>query len=1007
MKIQFNPDLDFQKDAIDAVTGVFEGQAICKTSFSVSMPTVDDAGQGYMLSGTQQSDIGIGNSLLLDDDDLLKNMQQVQLNNGLKQSASMIDGRNFNIEMETGTGKTYVYLRSIFEMNHKFGFSKFIIVVPSLAIKEGVYKSLQITEQHFKGLYNNVPFDYFIYDSGKREQVRSFATNDVIQIMVINIDAFRKSFTDPTKENKANLIHRADDRLSGMKPIEFIRSTNPILIIDEPQSVDNTPKSKEAIKTLNPLCAFRYSATHLEKYNLLFKLDAIDAYEKKLVKQIEVASLGAQDSHNCAYIRLLSVNNRKSPITAKIELDVNQSGITRRVKTIVKSGDDLFEKSGGRDLYDGYIINEIYCGDAQEYIDFTSKPEVIRLHQSIGGADDDALKRLQIKKTIEEHLEKELKLVPQGIKVLTLFFIDRVANYRSYSADGVMLSGKYAKWFEEEYRKIIAKPKYDVLIKKYDLEKEPQAAHNGYFSIDKRKKSDPENVVRFKDTKGNTKDDDSAYNLIMKDKEKLLSFGSKLRFIFSHSALREGWDNPNVFQICTLNETASVIKKRQEIGRGLRLAVNQDGERVHGFEVNTLTVMANESYTDFVKQLQQEIEEDEGIQFGVVVPHQFANIVMTEEGEERKYLGTENSLFIFEHLIRQGYLDQKGKIQDRLRIDLKNNHVNLPKEFKPVAGVINSLLKKISGGLEIKNKDDRKVVSLNKQVYLSDDFKTLWNRIKHKTVYRVKFSADELMESCAKELNENLIVGKAKFTYEKAKVIIDHSKVDAVVDTTQTYLTEGQNYQLPDIVGYLQEETKLKRSSIVSILRKCGKLDKFKDNPQKFIDESASIIKKQKQIHIVDGIKYQKIGDKPGTSDVKYFAQELFESQELMGYLNKNMIESQKSVYDHVIYDSNVEEAFAKEFEKSEDIKLYAKLPSWFRIDTPLGGYNPDWAVLVEQDGKEKLFFVVETKGSIYSPDLRPIEEAKIKCGKKHFEALDQNAQLIKAENYSRFAGQF
>ena len=1000
MKLKFNPDLGYQKDAIDAVVGIFEGQEICQTTFTVTTTNIDESGQEDIFSSQNINDLGIGNRLRLIEEELLENTQHVQLINGLKQSNDLV-GKDFTVEMETGTGKTYVYLRSVFELHQAYGFTKFIIVVPSLAIKEGVYKALQITEQHFKNLYANVQYDYFVYDSSKREQVRSFATNDYIQIMVINIDAFRKSFTDPGKETKANLIHRADDRLSGMKPIEFIKSTNPIVIIDEPQSVDTTAKSKEAIASLNPLCTFRYSATHVDKHNPLYKLDSIDAYEQKLVKQIEVASLNVQDGHNKAYIKLVGVDNRKSPITATIELDINQGGGIKRVKKKVRSGDDLLEISKGRDHYDGYVINDIYCVEGEEYIDFTSKPEIVTLGDTIGGVDEDSQKRLQIRKTIEEHLEKELKLLPQGIKVLSLFFIDKVANYRSYDSDGKTVHGKYAQWFDEEYRQIVAKPKYQSLFGEIDLGQNPEDVHDGYFAADKRKKGDTDDFRREKDSSGKTAADESAYNLIMKEKEKLLSFDSKLRFIFSHSALREGWDNPNVFQICTLNETTSTIKKRQEIGRGMRLAVNQDGDRIHGFEVNTLTIMANESYEDFVQQLQKEIEEDEGIRFGMVEKHQFSNIVVAHEGEKPEYLGAEKSENIWQHLIDEGYIDTKGKVQDKLKLDLKDNKVNLPDDVQDVAGPISSMLKKVAGGLNIKNKDERTTVKLNKQVYLSDDFKALWERIKHKTVYRVDFDASALIDKCAEEIEKNLIVGKTRFTYDKAKVATKRSGLEVRDETSQTHVQNIRDYQLPDIVSFLQNETNLTRRSIVNILQKCKKLNKFKDNPQKFIDEVTTIITNQMRLFIIDGIKYQKIGCD------HYYAQEMFEDQELTGYLNKNMLETEKSVYDHVVYDSDIEETFAREFEKSSDIKLYAKLPGWFKIDTPLGGYNPDWAVLVEQDGQEKLYFVVETKSSLFSDALRPKEQAKIDCGKAHFEALGEEARFVKANDYASFTAQY
>ncbi len=982
MKLIFDPNLDFQKEAISSITNIFEGQELCRTNFTVAP---------LRQMRLNQSDLGVGNKLELLDDELLENVQKIQLRNGLKQSTDL-DSNDYTVEMETGTGKTYVYLRTIFELNKKFGFTKFIIVVPSVAIKEGVYKSLQITEDHMKTQYDNIQYDYFVYDSQKLEQVRSFATNDYIQIMVINIDAFRKSFTDPAKETKANIIHRTNDRLCGNKPIEFIRDTNPIVIIDEPQSVDTTPKSKEAIATLDPLCTLRFSATHKEMYNLMYKLDSVDAYDRKLVKQIEVADVKVKDGHNKAYIRLISVDNKKSPITAKIDIDVTVKGKTKRTKKTVKQGDDLYTVSGGRDIYDGYIINDIYCEKGNEYIDFTSKPDIVGLKQAIGGVDEEEHKRLQIRKTIEEHLEKELSLKTKGIKVLSLFFIDKVANYRSYDEDGNPVQGKYAWIFEEEYKNIIKKPKYHTLFKEVDTDTIASLVHNGYFAIDKKKDTKGENLL--KDTKGNTLADESIYNLIMKDKERLLSFDSKLKFIFSHSALKEGWDNPNVFQICTLNETASEIKKRQEIGRGLRIAVNQDGERIHGFDVNTLTVMANESYEDFVKALQNEIERETGIKFGVVEEHTFANIVTIDENEKEAYLGTDASEKIWNHLLEKEYIDKKGKVQDSLRKDLKENKVELPEEYAEAIPQITTTLKKISGKLNIKNADDKKRVKLNKAVYLSDDFKKLWEKVKYHTTYRVDFDPEKLIEACAKEIKANLIVGKTKFVYEKAAAKITKGGIETTDIRESQHVYDARDYTLPDIISYLQNETNLTRKTIVDILIKSEKLEAFKNNPQKFIDEVGNIIKREMRRCIVDGIKYQKIGDD------YYYAQKLFEDEELYGYLSKNMIESKKSVYNHVVYDSEVEAGFAESFERSDDVKVYAKLPGWFKIDTPLGSYNPDWAVLIEQEGENKLYFVVESKGSIFTDMLRPAEQAKIDCGREHFKSLDNDIGFAVASSF-------
>ncbi len=894
-------------------------------------------------------------------------------------------------------------------MHRLYGFTKFIIVVPSLAIKEGVAKSLEITAQHFKALYENVTFDAFVFDSSKLPDVRNFATSPDIQIMVINIDAFRKSFADPEMANKANIIHRPHDRMTGAKPIEYIQDTNPIVIVDEPQSVDNTAKSKEAIRSLNPLCTLRYSATHIDKHHMLYKLDSVDAYERKLVKQIEVAGVEIKDGHNKAYIKLLSVNNKSSPITAQIEIDCRmKNGDIKRKAVVVSGGADLLDAkySGGRDIYDGYIIEDIYCEHGNEYISFTSKPEVLKLGQAIGEVDPDEYKRLQIRKTIEEHLDKEMRLRPQGIKVLSLFFIDKVANYRWYDEEGNPQKGKFALMFEEEYARAILKPKYKSLFEGADLDTVAIGVHDGYFAIDPKK--DTSGNPRFKESKidkdnksASTEADGSAYHTIMKAKEWLLSFECPLKFIFSHSALKEGWDNPNVFQICTLNETNSVVKKRQEIGRGLRICVNQDGERVHGFEVNTLTVMANESYEKFAEQLQKEIEEEEGIKFGVVEEHLFASIVVPVDDYNNEYLGVDASKKLWEHLRTTGYIDTKGKVEDSLKTDLKSGELDLPEEFKGHAMQIAAVLKKVSGNLNIKNREDKKKVLMNKAVFLSPDFKALWDRIKYKTTFRVDFDVEALATKCAEEIKSNLQVGKARFIYRKAKAEIDRGGVhtEQVQETASVY--ESRSFELPDLITYLQNETNLTRRTIVKIINDSGRLESFKNNPQKFIEQVSTIIRQQMRLFIVNGIKYHKIGDD------HFYAQELFSDNDLFGYLQKNMVESQKSVFDHVVYDSDVELEFACAFERSDDIKLYAKLPDWFKIDTPLGTYNPDWAVLIEVDGKEKLYFVVETKSTIFTEERRPKENAKIQCGIAHFKALGNDVRFTDTNSFDEFTGKY
>ncbi|MFC3906839.1 type III restriction-modification system endonuclease [Clostridium disporicum] len=973
MKLQFNSELDYQNEAIESITNIFKGQRQCKSNFTV-VSGIDESGtEGKLLK-----DIGVGNKLEIDEEDILKNVREIQLKNGLPPSNIIHkDDYHFDVEMETGTGKTYVFLRTIFELNAQYGFTKFIIVVPSVAIKEGVVKSIDIMTEHFKGLYNNVIFKSSEYKSKNLDVLRDFAISDNIRIMVMTVQSFNKD---------TNVINIENEKTNGLKPLQFIQETKPIVIIDEPQTAASTQKANEAIDSLNPLCTLRYSATHKNINNLMFKLDAIDAYERQLVKQIEVASVVSKENNNLAYLKLVSVDNKKSPITAKIEIDKIKSGKIKREEVTVRLGDGLYDASGRRDLYEGYIVSEIFTGEGKEYVSFTTKP-TIKLGEVNGQLDDDTIKKLQIRKTIEEHLDKELRLTQEGIKVLSLFFIDKVANYRIYDKSGKSQKGKYAIWFEEEYKKIIQLPKYNTLLKDIDIETEVEQVHNGYFAQDKK------GVI--KDTKGNTAADEDVYSLIMKDKEKLLSFGTKLRFIFSHSALKEGWDNPNVFQICTLNETKSESKKRQEIGRGLRLAVNQDGERVYGFNINTLTVMANESYEKFAETLQKEYEEDGTLKFGVVEKHTFANIVIKKDGEN-KYLEQQGSEEIWNHLKKELYIDAKGKVTDKLKVALKEERFELPEAFNEIKPQVIKVLKKLAGSLNIKNANEKVQVTLNKQRFLSPEFKELWNKIKYKTTFSVDFDTNELIKICVKEINETVSISKIKQLYTKAN--LDYTASGIIAEEIDKYSEdiEELKFNLPDIITYLQNGTQLTRRTIVEILKQSGKLQDFKNNPQKFMDTVSEIIKRKMRYLIVDGIKYEKLGDE------EYYAQELFEEEELYGYLSKNMLETDKSVYDYVIYDSDIESSFAQAMEKNARVKVYAKLPGWFTIDTPLGKYNPDWAVFIEKNNSEKLYFVFETKGSIISEDLRAKEEAKIKCGEKHFKALNTEIEFIKTDTFDR-----
>lgn len=982
MKLHFEPDLDYQLQAIDSVCNLFQGQEICRTEFTV---THNAAGSQQLLAFAE-SDLGYGNRLSLLDDEIKSNLNEVQLQNGLLPSETLASG-DFTIEMETGTGKTYVYLRSIFELNKRFGFTKFVIVVPSIAIKEGVYKALQITEEHFKGLYAGVSYDYFLYDSSKLGQVRNFATSSNIQIMVVTVGAINKK--------DVNNLYKDSEKTGGEKPIDLIRATHPIVIVDEPQSVDGglEGRGKEALDKMNPLCTMRYSATHVDKHHMVYQLNAIDAYEQKLVKQIEVASATIEDSFNKPYVRNLGVTNRKGTISARVELDVDTPHGVRRQEMTVQDGDNL-QLTTGRAIYSDCRIGEIRVAKGEEFVELRipGGEEFLKIGQAWGDVDEWAVQREMIRRTIREHLDKEKRLRPQGIKVLSLFFIDQVSRYRQYDADGHSVKGEYARIFEEEYQRAAKLPEYNTLFREVDLSLAAAEVHNGYFSIDKKGGwTDTE-----ENNEGNRENAERAYNLIMKDKEKLLSFDTSLKFIFSHSALKEGWDNPNVFQICTLRDIRTERERRQTIGRGLRLCVNQEGERVRGFEVNTLTVIARESYEEFAENLQREIEQDTGIRFGILESHQFATIKVIKADGTSEILGVDQSKELWGFLKGKGFIDHNGKVQDSLKTALKENTLKVPDEFKQQLEQIIVVLKKAAGRLEVKNADDRRQILTRQANLQSPEFKALWDRVKHKTTYRLHFDNEKLITDCTIALRDSPVIPKTRLQWRKADLAIGKGGVEATEKSgAQTVVLEENDIELPDILTDLQDRTQITRRSICRILIGSERINDFKRNPQQFIEQAAEAINRCKRLVVVEGIKYQKLGDE------YYYAQELFEQEELTGYL-KNLVPVEKAVYEQVVCDSDTERVFADQLEKNTAVRIYAKLPGWFTVPTPLGNYNPDWAILIEQDGTERLYFVVETKSGLFTDDLRDKENAKILCGKAHFKAIasgDNPARFIVARN--------
>ena len=974
MKLKFDPSLQYQQDAINAVVNVFDGQPFVQTSAM--------AFQSLQIGGLFQTELGIGNRLTLHDDQILENLHAAQEANGIEKTDAL-QGMEFSVEMETGTGKTYVYLRTIFELNKTYGFRKFIVVVPSVAIREGVLKSIDMMKEHFQTLYERTPFDHFVYDPRRLGRVRQFATSNQIQIMVINIQSFQKdvaakesSEMSEDELKKLNVINRENDRMSGRRPIEFIHAANPIVIIDEPQSVDSTVKSHRAIQNLNPLLTLRYSATHRNPYNLLYRLDPIKAYDLRLVKRIEVASIRSGDSFNDAYVKLLDTDNTNG-IKARVEIHKEGPSGPKLARLWVKQGDDLYSKSGERYSYrDGYIVQNIDCTPTSEYIEF-NQGRFLELGQEIGGLGDD-LMRAQVYETVEQHLKKERALKGKGIKVLSLFFIDRVANYRAYNEDGGSSLGKIGRWFEEAYRELTAKPIYKGLIPF-----EVAEVHSGYFSQDKD--------GHARDTRGNSVADEDTYNLIMREKERLLNPNVALRFIFSHSALREGWDNPNVFQICTLNESRSTEKKRQEIGRGLRLPVNETGERVHDETVNRLTVVANESYEDFARTLQTEFEDDFGIRFGTVERIAFAGLVRsTAEGTEAE-IGQEESIRIWADLVRNGYLSQAGDILNKF--DPKSPHFELEVscDFADLkAEIIDEINRKVFKN-RVVNARERHELRFRKAVQLSPDFQELWERVMHRTRYRVTFDTAELIERALSRIFRIEPIRPPRVATTVVEIDISEAGVSADKQIATRVRDVEAVKTLPDILAFLQKETELTRHTLAEILKRSGRLAEFKVNPQAFMAVVAREISRALHDLILEGIKYEKIAG-------IYWEQTRIEQEAEEGIVRylSNLYHVQnrdKSLFDAIEYESEVEKRFARDLDNNENVKVFVKLPAWFRIDTPIGPYNPDWAFVTARE--EKLYFVRETKSTLDSEERRSRENQKIACGRKHFGALGVDYDVV------------
>jgi type III restriction enzyme len=959
MKLKFKKQ-EFQTKAVEAVVDLFKGQYSKASTFSML---------GFFNSET----VGYGNMLTIEHKRIEENLHEVQMRNMLP--LTKLDQLRFNIEMETGTGKTFVYTKTIYELNKLYGFTKFIVLVPSIAIREGVYKSMQTTADYFATEYDGTRIAPFIYNSSRLYEVRDFAQSSNLEIMIINIDAFKKS---------ENLFNQENDKMSKSAR-DFIKECNPILVVDEPQSIDNTEKSRQAIESLNPLFEIRYSATHKERINTIYKLTPVDAYQMGIVKQICVANNDVVDDFNKPYINLISTDSKKG-FVAKLELDVKakKTGIVSRKIIAVKPNTDLQEVTG-RDLYKGYIVSGIDCEPGFELVEF-SNTESVSIGQPLGAIDEMLFKREQIKRTIEAHLDKELRYTSKGIKVLSLFFIDEVKKYRDYDSEDQR--GIYAKMFEEIYAELIEKPRYRTVKEFY--RQSASEVHNGYFAQDKKGK--------VKDTRGDTTDDISAYENIMKQKEWLLSFDCPLRFIFSHSALKEGWDNPNVFQICTLIDNRTVFTCRQKIGRGLRLCVNQDGDRVEEKEINVLHVIAKESFAEFAEKLQQEIEEETGVKFGILDIGMFVGIPAIDENGEETELTHADSESLLDFFRTKRYIDNKGTMQTTLKNDIQNDTVELPKRFETARERILNQIKQANKKVNVRSARNQVTVKRKDELFHDDRFLALWNRIKQKTIYRINMDIEELHRRCIKEIAEMPTIRKAQIQKSTANISIQKSGV--------TYKEQGIRYEefdqsvlIPDVLRILSENTKMPRSNIAEIIIKSERLADFLNNPQKYIEEVTKIIEFNKNSLSIDGIKYTKVEGQ------EYSYTEVFsldDTKEVIAFLDSNAVAVANSLYDYVIYDSTtVEKPFAEALDADPDVKLFFKIPDKFKISTPVGNYNPDWAVYVENEDEKKLYFVIETKGSTDRAELRNKEDIKIYCGKKHFEGIDMGIEFAKAKTWA------
>lgn len=985
VRLHFEPSLEYQRQAIEAVCKLFEGTEQGHSAFSVSLPIrrqTNEADLGLTITGSR-------NSTTLSSAEVLRNLQRVQEQNGLELSESLEPNDwNFTIEMETGTGKTYVYLRTIYELNKRYGFTKFVIVVPSIAIKEGVFKSMEMMEQHFRTLYDGVEMEKFLYDSSRLAEVKNYGNSSKLQIMVCTI----QSITDIRTEAEAALgeprrrgrraqrvMYTEREQTGDRKPIEFIQQCRPIVIIDEPQNIGERGE-ENGIACLHPLCTLRYSATHTNFFHPIYSLNAVDASLQKLVKGIEVASVRNGITYVSPYVKLLSTSGRRGGC-AKIELwHKTAAGNYEKKPYEVVRGDILNTISNCSGVYDDIVVQEVY----QEYIKLSHAEAPLYVGQSVGDADEEQNVRAMVRATIREHMTKEVKLRPKGIKVLSLFFIDKVEDYRRYDENRNPLTGPLAQIFEEEYDKIMRLPEFRSL---YD-NRVPAACdvHNGYFSIDKGRRGQAEIWTDTAENNAANKEAAArAYELIMRDKERLLSLEEPLKFIFSHSALKEGWDNPNVFQVCVLRDMNRTITRRQALGRGLRICVDQTGRRVREEGINTLTVIAKEDFNTYAQKLQKEYE-DGGVRFGFISKARLGVLEYTDAEGNPVRLGQELAAVVIADLQAKNLLTNEGKPTEELKRQLNAGTYAVPEACAAAKLQILARLKRLVQPIEIKDARQReRVVCRYEKLRLNSDFIELWERIKKKTTYRVRFGTEELVRSIVSKLDTEL----AKMTCPMTETTItqatmDENGISEGRQRTQSERLDVSNAPVGDILTSLEDATHLTRKTLARILTGTRFLGTIRYNGPLFEKIVQRVIKAELKSLMVKGVSYRPVT----IGQTEYNAQEIFKDTE--GYLDKMLPTSEKCLMNHVIWQSDVEREFATAAEASAEVKLYVKLPNDFRIPTPLGPYNPDWALVIEVEGKNHLYFVVETKSEEISAEgtLRTDEANKIRCARKHFDLV-------------------